>query len=512
MCGICGFYDPDNKLPEKAVLLQKMNAALNTAWVLYAVSCRSPENPNAAVSRLEEREPFHFIFRPMTEDELRETEFDPNQPLPELPPEEKTVGDPGKEKRPGPVLRFLTRFIPIPKTPKTYLDVLKVLAIFLVLWNHTDTGFDLYNRVLDMPQHMLYLCFSIFDKIAVPLFFMCSGALLLGREESWRKLLTHRVRRFALILLIVSAINYLQYYNDSSNFSFYDFISRLYTGSVRTPLWYLYTYLAFLLSLPFLRKLARCMREQDYYWLVGFFIVTQLLSVVDFFWFHGENYHSSDFRFFTSVNYVVYSLYGFYIDRVMKKERLNMETLTVLIMVSALSVGATYLLTQWRMAYLHVWTSNNSQAFFNTFIAIPSITVFCFAKLWFARHPVSERAAARWALLSVGTFGTYLFERFWRDNTKAVFNLMYDKLGSFGSSLVHILAACALGIAITLLYKLVTGIMKAAFQGQKFSHRTIVKREKPEPTYTVPTEDISDLEEMETLLVGRHHGQDGQNP
>jgi hypothetical protein len=196
----------------------------------------------------------------------------------------------------------------------------------------------------------------------------------------------------------------------------------------------------------------------------------------------------------------------------MKKERLNIETLTMLIMVSALSIGATYLLTQWRMAYLKVWTTSNSQAFLNTFIAIPSITVFCFAKLWFARHPVSERAAARWALLSVGTFGTYLFERFWRDNTKAVFNLMYDKLGSFGSSLVHILAACALGIAMTLLYKLVTGIMKAAFQGQKFSHRTIVKREKPEPTYTVPTEDISNLEEMETLLVGRHRGQDGQNP
>ena len=487
-------------------------APLNAAWVLYAVSCRSPENPNAAASRLEEHEPFRFVFRPMTEEELRETEFDPDQPPPELPQEEKPVGDTGKIKRPGPVLRFLTRFIPIPKTPKTYLDVLKVLAIFLVLWNHTDTGFDLYNRVLDMPQHMLYLCFSIFDKIAVPLFFMCSGALLLGREESWRKLLTHRVRRFALILLIVSAINYLQYYNDSSNFSFYDFISRLYTGSVRTPLWYLYAYLAFLLSLPFLRKLARCMREQDYYWLVGFFIVTQLLSVVDFFWFHGENYHSSDFRFFTSVNYVVYSLYGFYIDRVMKKERLNMETLTVLIMVSALSVGATYLLTQWRMAYLHVWTSNNSQAFFNTFIAIPSITVFCFAKLWYTRHPVSERAAARWALLSVGTFGTYLFERFWRDNTEAVFDLLYPKLGSFGSSLVHILAACALGIAVSLLYKLVTGVMKAAFQGKKLSAPRVVRRERTELVYTVPTEDISDLEEMETLLVGKHHSQGEVKP
>jgi hypothetical protein len=254
------------------------------------------------------------------------------------------------------------------------------------------------------------------------------------------------------------------------------------------------------------------MRDQDYFWLVGFLIVTQLLSVADFFWFHGENYHSSDFRFFTSVNYVVYSLWGFYIDRVMKKERLNMETLTVLIMLSALSVGATYLLTQWRMAYLHIWTPNNSQSFFNTFISIPSIMVFYFAKLWYTRHPVSERAAARWALLAAGTFGTYLFERFWRDNTEAVFDLLHPKLGSFGSSLVHILAACALGIAVTLLYKLMTGIMKAAFQGQRISRRSAAKRESPELVYTVPTEDISDLEEMETLLVGKRRSQDDPNP
>ena len=474
-------------------------APLNIAWVLYAVSARSPENPKAGHIYFEEREPFHFkLFRPLTVEELKGTEFDPNEPPPELPPEEQAGT--GKPWKPGPLLEFVMRYVPVPKKPKTYLDVIKVLAIFLVLWNHTTTGFDLYNRVLDMPKHMLYLSFSIFDKIAVPLFFMASGALLLGREESWRKILRHRVRRFALILLVVSAINYCQYFNDNARFSFMDFLTRLYTGSIRTPLWYLYAYLAFLLSLPFLRKMARCMRETDYMWLVVFFIVTQLLSVADFFWFHGNNYHISDFRFFTALNYVVYSLCGFYIERVMKKEKLNLETLTLYIILSFLSIGGTYLLTEWRMEWFGNWTSNDSQAFFNVFIPIPSVTVFYIAKYWFTRHPASGRKAAVWSLLATGTFGTYLFERFWRDNTEFVFDFMARKLDSFTSSLVHILAACVLGILATLLYKVVTGMLKNRFQGLVGAHEE--KHRKPDVVYTVPEEDISDLEEIETLLVG----------
>ena len=476
-------------------------APLNVAWVLYTVSRRSPENPSRGTAPIEEHEEFHFkLFRRLTEEELREIEFDPDAPPPELPPEERTVYR-GKSDgwNPGPALGFVMRYVPVPSSPKTYLDVLKVLAIFLVLWNHTATGYELYNRVQDMPQHMLYLCFSIFDKIAVPLFFMASGALLLGREESWRKILAHRVRRFALILLVVSAINYLQYFNDNSRYSFYDFICRLYTGSIRTPLWYLYAYLAFLLSLPFLRKLARCMREQDYMWLVVFFVVTQLLNVVDFFWFHGQNYHISDFRFFTAQNYVVYALTGFYIERVMKKERVNLETLTVLIILSVLSLGATYLLTEWRMKYFDAWTPNNSEAFFNTFMPIMSVTVFYIAKLRFASFPVSRRTAAVWSLLASGTFGTYLFERFWRDNTEFVFQAVRGKLGSFAGSLVHILAACILGILATLLYKIVIGMLKGQLKKLK---KAPVRRKKAAVVYTVPAGDLSDLEEIESLLVG----------
>lgn len=479
-------------------------APLCFAWVLFSVSRRSPEDPRLTGLRFagagdgDGSEPGLYGREVRAE---QDREFEPGA-LPEEAPGEGNAETSEPIGDVGPALGFVMGFIPVPPRPKTYLDVLKVLAIFLVLWNHTSRGFGLYAEVFEMPQHLLYLCASIFDKIAVPLFFMASGALLLGREENWGRLLRHRVRRFALILLAVSAVSYVYYYRGNADFSFLDFLERLYTCRILTPLWYLYSYLAMLLMLPFLRKLARCMRETDYFWLLGLYTLTQLLAVADYFWFKGTFFHSSDFYLFTSWNYVLYALFGFYIDRVMPKSRLDAENLALLLMLGVLGVGATYLLTEQKMQILGEWSTDTSQSFFNAFIAFPSIAVFFAAKLWFTRHPAGDRAAAVWSLLGTGTFGTYLFERYWRDTAWPVYEAASGRLGSFAGSLLHILAACTLGILATLLYKLLTGLLKVLFLGQE--RRRVAKRKKPPLTYTVPEEDISDLEEMETLLVSRH--------
>ena len=227
----------------------------------------------------------------------------------------------------------------------------------------------------------------------------------------------------------------------------------------------------------------------------------ETLSVADYFWFRGTNAHSRYFILFISQNYVIYTLFGFYIDRVMKKERMNLETATLLIIASALAIGSSYMLTEWKMAPAEVWTAAESQTFFNTFISIPSITVFFIAKCLYMRRPVTGRAAAIWSLLSTGTFGTYLFERYWRDTTWFAYELANRKLSPFASSFFHILVATAMGILATRGYKLLTGMFKSLFRMKKDS-RSEKRREKERIVYTVPEEDISDLEEIETLLVG----------
>jgi hypothetical protein len=181
----------------------------------------------------------------------------------------------------------------------------------------------------------------------------------------------------------------------------------------------------------------------------------------------------------------------------MKKERMNLETVTLLIGASALAVGGSYMLTEWMMASAEVWTVAQSQTFFNTFVSIPSITVFYIAKYLYTRRPVTGRAAVIWSLLAAGTFGTYLFEHYWRDTAWFAFELANRKLSPFVSSFFHILVATALGILATLAYKLVTGMFKSLFKTKKEA-----RGEKDRIVYTVPEEDISDLEEIETLLVG----------
>ena len=64
---------------------------------------------------------------------------------------------------------------------------------------------------------------------------------------------------------------------------------------------------------------------------------------------------------------------------------------------------------------------------------------------------------------------------------------------------MHILAACILGILATLLYKIVIGMLKGQLKKLK---KAPVRRKKAAVVYTVPAGDLSDLEEIESLLVG----------
>ena len=69
------------------------------------------------------------------------------------------------------------KLIKIPRAPKVYLDVVKLLAIVLVVFNHSGSnGYKMYLDVAQGPVQHLLLFASAFVKIAVPLFFMASGA------------------------------------------------------------------------------------------------------------------------------------------------------------------------------------------------------------------------------------------------------------------------------------------------------------------------------------------------
>lgn len=170
------------------------------------------------------------------------------------------------------------------KSRKAFLDLLRIIACFFVIVNHTNSDIFLSTT----PQNITWfvsLTYFFVSKIAVPIFFMISGYLLLNKIDSYKKCL-QRIMRIGIALIGCSFIYaiYYTYYGDP-NPSFVGAMKRFLTVYIASPsnaLWYLYTYLGILFMLPFLQKMVSLMTKRDYHMFFaisgGFFSILPILS------------------------------------------------------------------------------------------------------------------------------------------------------------------------------------------------------------------------------------------
>ena len=150
-----------------------------------------------------------------------------------------------------------------------HLEVFRIIAIYAVMFNHTvENGFFLFSLVPDSSFYGIYFFMSVGCKFAVPLFYMISGALLLKREESIRYIYRHRVLRIFIVLIVTSLFYCLyDYIKNSEPFDLIEFLKIMYSSNKAAALWYLYSYLALLMMLPLLRKLARNLTVKEFAYL-----------------------------------------------------------------------------------------------------------------------------------------------------------------------------------------------------------------------------------------------------
>lgn len=198
---------------------------------------------------------------------------------------------------------------------KIYLDVLRILAIFLVLFTHTGlNGNKLYTITPKGILQILYTMFDCFRTINNPLLFMISGALLLGKEEDVITLWKKRVLRFLICLLVFSYIQAIwNHYQSSAIYEFnaWETFKTLLNSPIRLQYWYLYSYISFLVMLPFLRNIARQMDDRQFYYLLILSIVT-----LDFFPIISLKIGITriNFTIFLNSFTTLYPLLGYYLD------------------------------------------------------------------------------------------------------------------------------------------------------------------------------------------------------
>lgn len=346
---------------------------------------------------------------------------------------------------------------------KLHLDFLRIIAIFMVLFNHTNQhGFVHFTVAQDSVLYPFYLFSAHLIKIAVPLFFMISGALLLGKEESFKDLLIKRFLKYLIVLTVASIILYvyfsLQLYHKPMSVS--DFLKGLYSGKITLAYWYLYAYLAFILMLPLLRKLARGMADRDFKWVLLLCTLVGLLELGQYRLSQGSTVYNTNFSLFAGQNYILYPLMGYYIEHRLKAKAFRKRNLLLL---WAIALGALLLscyMTHYMCTITNGWTEAGCQSFMNTLIFLPSIAVFYTAKLWFTRHTPGKRISKAITTLGGLTFGIYLMEGICRVETKHILPILRPYVHTFPACIIWILCACVFGGVCIFILKLIPGVKK----------------------------------------------------
>lgn len=221
-----------------------------------------------------------------------------------------------------------------------YLDLLRIIAILMVLYNHRAT-YTLANYFAGINiKYIVLAVLAVLCRCGAPLFFMVSGALLLGKEESFSYILRHRVLKL-LVMMIVCALIV-----SAPEITLVKLIDAFFLKLN----WYLYAYVDYLLMLPILRLVAKNASASD---IKIYFILTTVLYTLSGILIYFEKYIAMvDFipiyntPFASTCWSIIFSLSGYFLnnfENVIQSDDNNVKQCNKL--SSLLKLGAVFNVT-----------------------------------------------------------------------------------------------------------------------------------------------------------------------
>ena len=295
----------------------------------------------------------------------------------------------------------------------TYIELMRVVASFLVIVNHTEASL-FFDRGPSLTWFAGLLYFFI-CKIAVPLFLMIMGAVLLGKEDTPRKT-AQRLLRGCTVLFVASAIYYI-YYGTKNNqvLGLFEFLKNVVRTQTTNAFWYLYLYLGLLCLLPILQKLTKVLEKRDLQWLlflsVGVLGITPLVQL-----FVPEFKISGYFAGVLFSNYIGMVLCGYYIEHYAVVERPRFWASAALFSLLILfQAAATY--------YFYQADPTNYLRLDNrTFITITGSTICFYVMVKYVSSKLRLGARVKSGINYFGglTFGIYLFSDLIIDLTRPI--------------------------------------------------------------------------------------------
>lgn len=295
---------------------------------------------------------------------------------------------------------------------KLYLDILRIGACFLVIFNHLP-GYTAYQSASGPVQTFGYMFLTMFTRVNVPLFLMLSGSLLLSRDIGYKDLFGRVMRIVGAIIVSTTAVYCVAYRHNISNWNIVTLVRMMINGSLNGTYWYLYAYLGFLIVLPFMRSIAKNLRKQDFIaLLVGHCVLWTLLPLGNYVlkcWGKESVTLNSNFIVpFMSIAAFFYPLLGYYLDKVLDISKITGKKMILLCVAALAGIGVSCFFT-----YHQGVNSGFTQDFVQMFDYLTTICIFLLTKFICTRTNNLGNSVF-WtnalSLVSSLTFGIYLLE------------------------------------------------------------------------------------------------------
>lgn len=334
---------------------------------------------------------------------------------------------------------------------KIYMETLRIMAILFVFFNHTWTGgYLLFTQKQDSILYPFYIGVSLLSKVAVPIFLMISGSLLLSRQDSVKDVFKKRISRILGALLVSSLLYYLVFY--FPHYSFLGFLKLLYSREVVPSLWYLYAFLGILLILPFLQRMVQHLEPTHFYYLIVLhFMILGILPILQYLVKPDLFLHR-----YLQVNLatpltVFYFIIGYFIDK--QEIFIQRKQVNVIGIMAAISLLANILLVMLHVKQFGVGDLVQVERFHNVLFMFPTFYVFLAVKRLHLTRKFSNKTNEVIVLLGSLTFGIYLIERFLWLSTKFIFLGLDRVLPTFIACLIWVLSSFLLGVIVVYVAK-----------------------------------------------------------
>ena len=345
-----------------------------------------------------------------------------------------------------------------------YVEILRIIAIVFVVFNHTQSYGYVRFTLYDVGTIPYWVCmfFSVITGISVPIFFMISGMLLLGKQDEtigyiWKK----RISRYVILLLVFSLWRYIRSLDyDLSMFSIKDVLIRLYSGKLVATYWFLYAYIAFLIGLPFLRKIAKGLNDKEFIYLLIIHVVYN--GVLLFFQYSltgGTVFYPGEVSPAIATNILIfYPLAGYYLGN--KLDKITNKTCGMAFGLFLLASAATMYITHHMIVLNGDLGEGTLTGYFDTFRTLEVIFVFLIVRKLFEGKQIPKIPEK--LILNMGgcVFGIYLIETVVREDVFNIFTLLQSKINGFVSIWIYVLLVVLISWAIVAFVRFVFGCFK----------------------------------------------------